>query len=107
MGAIAKGNPRLEKLKQNAISSMVGSKANSTLNTYLPYTVKWSKFCEEFGFQEFPASNAHFILFIQDLIDSAKEKGNKSGVVTTAVYHHQQVRLSNRVSNRQPYFVLD
>ena len=86
MGAIAKGNPRLEKLKQNAISSMVGSKANSTLNTYLPYTVKWSKFCEEFGFQEFPASNAHFILFIQDLIDSAKEKGNKSGVVTTAVY---------------------
>ena len=25
MGAIAKGNPRLEKLKQNAISSMVGS----------------------------------------------------------------------------------
>ena len=86
MESIAKGNPRLEQLRHNAVSTMVGSKANSTLNSYLPYTVKWSKFCEEFGFQEYPASNAHFIFFIEDLIGKAKEKRNKSGVVTTAVY---------------------
>lgn len=86
LGSVAKGDKRLERLRAGALRTMIGSRENSTLNSYLPYTVKWAKFCSEFGFQEYPANNAQFILFVQDLIETARERHNKSGVVTSAVY---------------------
>jgi hypothetical protein len=86
LNSLALGNPKLEALRQGAIVSMVGSKANNTLKTYLPYTVKWEKFATEFGFQEYPANKAEFILFVQSLISKAKAKKNKAGVITSAVY---------------------
>jgi hypothetical protein len=86
LSSLALGNPKLETLRQEAIVSMVGSKTNNTLKTYLPYTVKWAKFAQEYDFQEYPAGQAEFILFVQSLISEAKAKKNKAGVVTSAVY---------------------
>ena len=53
LSSVARGHPKLEELRRNAITSMVGSKANNTLKTYLPYTVKWARFAGEFGFEEY------------------------------------------------------
>jgi hypothetical protein len=86
LSEVARGHPRLEQLRRDAVVTMVGSKANNTLKTYLPYTVKWADFTAEFGFDQYPATPPTFLLFVQDLIGQAKIKENKSGVVTSAVY---------------------
>jgi len=83
---VVKGNPELEKLRNEAVGTVIGSKANGTLQTYLPYAAKWAEFSAKFGFEAYPAGLPQFILFVQSLISQAKEKGNKSGVITTAVY---------------------
>ena len=86
MDSVVRDHPELAELRDGAIISMVGSKANNTLKTYLPYTEKWRLFAVKFGFSEYPAGSAQFILFVQELIQTAKDRKNKSGVVTTAVY---------------------
>ncbi len=83
---VTKGNPELEQLRAEAVLTMTGSKANSTLQTYLPYAARWAEFAAKYGFEEYPAGLPQFVLFVQMLISQAKERGNKSGVITTAVY---------------------
>ena len=86
LGAVTRGIPELEKLREEAAITMIGSKANSTLQAYLPYTAKWAEFAAKYGFEAYPAGQSQFMLFVQSLISQAKERGNKTGVVTTAVY---------------------
>jgi hypothetical protein len=83
---VVKGNPELEELRRGALVTMIGSKANNTLKTYLPYTVKWQQFATKFKFTHYPAGRMEFVLFVQSLIKAASEKGNKSGVISSAVY---------------------
>ncbi len=83
---VTKGNPELQGLRDDAVATMIGSKANNTLQTYLPYAAKWAEFSARYGFEAYPAGAPQFLLFVQSLITQAKEKGNKSGVITSAVY---------------------
>jgi len=39
---VTKGNPELQGLRDEAAITMIGSKANNTLQTYLPYAAKWA-----------------------------------------------------------------
>ena len=86
VNSLVSDHPLLAPLRDGLARSLVQSRAPSTFSKYWPLVKAWSDFALSMGQLDFPAARALLLLYLQQVKEVARVKGNKAGRVVQSVY---------------------